>query len=72
MAMTATAVKAPDFHVIDEKGVLHVNYHAGQSRAMRSKARVVAVIAGTQSGKTVMGPHWLLREIQSRGPRNGS
>lgn len=42
--------------------------HPGQWRAWNSAKRFVAVIAGTQSGKTSFGPHWLLREIKERGP----
>lgn len=42
--------------------------HAGQARAMLCEKRFVCVLAGTQSGKTVFGPHWLLREIKLRGP----
>ena len=42
--------------------------HRGQWRAWQSLARIVAVIAGTQSGKTVFGPLWLHREMQQRGP----
>lgn len=42
--------------------------HAGQWRAWNSERRFIGVIAGTQSGKTSFGPHWLYREIQRRGP----
>lgn len=47
---------------------LKVNLHPGQGRVMRSTARHVLVLAGTQSGKTSLGPHWLFQEIQRRGP----
>lgn len=47
---------------------MRVNFHPGQMRAWNSQRRVVAVIAGTQSGKTCFGPHWLWREIQRCGP----
>ncbi|MBS1721242.1 MAG: terminase family protein [Armatimonadetes bacterium] len=43
-------------------------FHEGQRRAWNSKARTVAVIAGAQSGKTVLGPWWLIREMQRCGP----
>lgn len=42
--------------------------HPGQRRAFNSTARFVLLLAGTQSGKTFFGPHWLLREIKIRGP----
>lgn len=45
-----------------------VHLHKGQQQAMASTRRIVGVIAGTQSGKTVFGPHWLHREIMLRGP----
>ena len=39
-------------------------FHAGQLRAWRSERRIVLLLAGTQSGKTVTGARLLLREIQ--------
>lgn len=47
---------------------LRINFHRGQRAAMDSKARITAIIAGTQSGKTLTGPEWLRREITLRGP----
>ncbi len=48
----------------------HVRFHlhAGQSKAIYSTARIIAVIAGRQSGKTVTGPPWLFNEMRARGP----
>ena len=42
--------------------------HDGQRRALDSRARFVLVLAGWQSGKTVIGPRWLLEEIVKCGP----
>ena len=42
--------------------------HPGQRKAWESTKRFIAIIAGTQSGKTSFGPLWLLREIQLKGP----
>jgi hypothetical protein len=42
-------------------------FHPGQWRAWESQARFIVVLAGTQSGKTTFGPHWLLREIKNAG-----
>jgi hypothetical protein len=42
--------------------------HPGQERAWNATARFIAVIAGSQSGKTSWGPLWLHREIQTCGP----
>lgn len=49
-------------------GRLRLHMHPGQRRAWGSDRRIVAVLSGTQGGKTVFGPHWLYREIQRRGP----
>ena len=49
-------------------GSVRVNWHKGQRRAWDRPKRFVCVIAGHQSGKTEMGPHWLHREIKWRGP----
>lgn len=48
-------------------GTLTVHCHPGQGQAWESTRRIVAVIAGTQSGKSSWGPHWLYREIQRCG-----
>ena len=55
---------------VDASGVtnLKLNFHVGQKRAWDSRARFVAVISGTQAGKTSFAPHWLQREIHERGP----
>lgn len=53
---------------ITADGRLRLHMHRGQWRAWQSTARFVVVLAGTQSGKTSWGPHWLYREIQLRGP----
>jgi len=41
-----------------------LNFHRGQTRAWDSKARFVAMLMGTQGGKTVFGVEWLKREIE--------
>jgi hypothetical protein len=42
-------------------------FHTGQMEAWGASTEVVLVLAGRQSGKTVTGPKWLLREIQRCG-----
>lgn len=37
--------------------------HSGQIQALDSGRRFVAVLSGTQAGKTALGPFWLHREI---------
>jgi hypothetical protein len=45
-----------------------MNFHYGQALAWDATERIVAIVAGTQSGKTTFGPFWLQREIQRCGP----
>lgn len=42
--------------------------HAGQRRTWDASRRFVAMLAGTQGGKSKIGPEWLLREIRNEGP----
>lgn len=51
-----------------KNGQLHLHLHPGQKEAWQSEARFIAIIAGTQSGKTSFLPWWLWREIEQRGP----
>lgn len=53
---------------IDKNGQMLLHFHRGQAQAWASERRIILVLAGTQSGKTSFGPHWLLREIKRRGP----
>lgn len=41
-----------------------IKLHRGQTKAWKSKAKIVAMIAGTGGGKTYFGPIWLYNEIQ--------
>lgn len=50
------------------QGNLSLHFHPGQTRAWRSQARFILVLAGTRSGKTSWAPWWLWREIQAKGP----
>lgn len=51
-------------------GVPTIHLHARQKQLWDSNARFVAAVAGSQAGKTAVGPWWLLREMRSRGPGN--
>jgi len=68
------ASKPPPFRevYVDRKGEGHVRVHIegniGQTKAWLSTKRIVCMLAGSQGGKTVFGPHWLEREIQRCGP----
>lgn len=67
--MVAAAAETPaSVYQLDAEGVLRLNLHAGQQRAYWSEARFILILAGTQSGKTSIGPAWLFREMQRRGP----
>lgn len=61
-----TDVDWPDRHILSENGK-PVPFHMAQEIAYDSPRRTVALIAGTQSGKTVFGPQWLKREIERGG-----
>jgi hypothetical protein len=54
------------FYEVDGK-TIHLNLHEGQSLTWESLRRFVFMIAGKQSGKTIFGPVWLLRQIQKLG-----
>jgi len=58
----------PDFAEYPGDGEIRLNLHPGQVRAWESEKRFIFMQAGTQSGKTIFGPHWLSREMDSRGP----
>jgi hypothetical protein len=49
-------------------GYFEMAIHRGQRRALESTKRFVLVLAGWQSGKTVIGPPWMLNEIRACGP----
>src|SRR5215213_7285708 len=51
-----------------DRGRVATELHYGHTQAWESLRRFIAVIAGTQSGKTSFGPLWLQREIKLRGP----
>lgn len=62
---SATAVKP--FREILPDGTLVVNFHDGQRDVWRSDARITSMLAGSQGGKTCLGPHWMHREIERCG-----
>lgn len=50
-----------------DHGRLSFAYHPGQRRVMESTRRFILMLAGTQGGKTVLGPWWLMREMMRCG-----
>lgn len=60
-----TAETPAFYHLVN--GYLDIEPHAGQLRALDSAARFILVLAGSQAGKTILGPVWLWDEIGRRG-----
>ena len=60
---TGRPKKGRDLLPAKQQERIEVGLHPGQWQAMESQARVVAVIAGTGSGKTYLGPRWLYKQI---------
>lgn len=55
-------------YTVSPDGQMTVGLHEGQLRAWNSRRRIVAIVAGSQGGKTSFAPLWLWREIQDCGP----
>jgi hypothetical protein len=56
-----------------DTGALQLSFHAGQARAWDCESRFIAVLAGTQGGKTSFAPWWLAREIErTADPKGGA
>jgi len=53
----------PLYEVVGDK--LVVRPHAGQRQALRSDKKIIAVLAGTQSGKSTLAPLWMYGEMQA-------
>lgn len=68
MPEAPTATAPPPFREVLSNGTMRLNMHPGQLRAWDSVAQFIAVLSGTQGGKTVFGPPWMDREIDNRGP----
>lgn len=66
--MAATTRAMHEMYERMPNGKIRMYLHQGQVRAWHCDARFVAVVAGSQGGKTIIGPPWLYREIQRRGP----
>lgn len=65
--MFAEKVEIPPLYYTDDDGILHLNFHFGQTLGWNSRKRFIFIIAGSQGGKTSWGPIWLAREIEERG-----
>lgn len=63
-----THLSHKDIAEVTPAGDLLLHLHMGQWKLWVSERRFLVALAGTQSGKTSFGPHWLYREVQLRGP----
>ena len=63
--MISSALHTP--YILDKSGYWRFKDHEGQRRVLASRKRFILMLCGTQAGKTVMGPWWLLREIAMKG-----
>lgn len=68
MEIAAPIAQANPDPYVQQGGRLSFQYHEGQRKVMASQARYILVLAGLQSGKTIIGPWWMLREMTRRGP----
>lgn len=66
--MSVSAVAPPSLYETTPAGTLRVRLHFGQTEAYDAPQRFILILAGLQSGKTCLGPLWLLREMQRKGP----
>jgi len=60
-------IDSPSYREIMPDGRLVINLHEGQKKTWLSEKRFVAMMAGTQGGKTCFGVDWLYREIKEGG-----
>ena len=51
----------PFFDMVDEK--LVVNLHSGQKKVLGSNKQIIAMLCGSQSGKTRFSAYWMYKEI---------
>src|SRR5262245_11753121 len=65
--MPPDAMTTP-FQTLTPARKVRIALHPGQKRALASAKRFILALAGWQSGKTVIGPPWLLQEIRARSP----
>ncbi len=63
--VSVAPIKRPQLVEITPEGEVQLHFHEGQSLTWESKARFIAMLAGTQGGKTSFAPWWLNREINA-------
>lgn len=68
MVAALASVSIPPLVERTPENRLRFNLHEGQQRAFWSTRRFILVLAGLQSGKTAIGPLWMLEEMRRCGP----
>jgi len=68
MIQTEVKPKILPFCEVLGDGSLKYNLTPPQMRAMKSEAKVVALLCGAQFGKTILGPPWLNMKMLKYGP----
>ena len=69
MKLSASKVKAekwPDRHLHNEDNQ-PIPFHTGQNLVFDSTSRIVAMLAGSQAGKTAISPWWIYSEMNRLG-----
>lgn len=66
--MVAQIAHLPELAELTPEGMLRFKIHEGQQEAIWSEAQINLVLAGTQGGKTAIGPLWMLQEMKACGP----
>ena len=63
MTTETAPTKKPELWKVNDQDLLETFFHPGQQAVMDSEARFVAMMSGSQSGKTSFAPLWLNQEI---------
>lgn len=65
--MNAPAPEVKPLYTVNQEGKLSLYLHPGQSAAHQARERIIAMLAGSQGGKTSYGPFWQWAEILETG-----
>lgn len=59
-----------EFLSVGDDGIAVLHCHIKQAKALEIQCKFLLVLAGWQSGKSSVGPPWLVREMRRQGPGN--
>jgi len=62
------AAYKPFFEKDEKNHKVIVRLHKAQQKAIQTERRFILMSGGHQSGKTCLGPYWLLKEMKKSGP----